>query len=246
MTSIADRFKRYESASTTRVVPRTATILRVDGKAFHTFSRFFKEREPTEPFSLEFASTMHDTAQMLMDNIQNAVIGYVQSDEISIVLNDWKRYDSQQWFDGKVQKIASVSSSMTSTFFMSTMQQKVEPDISKWRGLPVFDSRVFNVPHHEVWNYLLWRQQDAIRNSINGFARFYEPHKNLMNKNMTEARNYILAKHGKEWDDLIPLHRYGALLIGDQMPVYANFIESGEIADNVKPRVNAQLESVNE
>ena len=90
----------YESVPKTKLMRRTPVAIRIDGKAFHTFTRGFNK-----PFDDVLISAMQDTMKYLCKNIQGCVLGYTQSDEITLILVDYKRLNSSAWFDYEVQKM---------------------------------------------------------------------------------------------------------------------------------------------
>ena len=93
----------YEQIPKTKLMRRTPVIIRIDGKAFHTFTRGFKR-----PFDEILIKTMQETTKYLCENIQGCVLGYTQSDEITLVLVDYQRFESCAWFDYEIQKICSI------------------------------------------------------------------------------------------------------------------------------------------
>lgn len=192
-TALGNRMKGYEAVSKSKLLRRTPVIIRLDGKAFHTWTRQLSKVDKSldiEPYSGVMHSLMRKTTRYLMDNIQNAVFAYSQSDEISILLNDWKRLTTDQWFDGNIQKITSISASLaTASFNQGT-------DLST----ALFDARVFNVPKEEVVNYFVWRQQDATRNSINMLGQFYFSHKQLHGKNVSQVQDMLMESHQQNWN----------------------------------------------
>lgn len=165
------RMKGYEVVTKQQLMPKTPAIIRIDGKAFHTWTKGLDK-----PFDTKFYVCMATTAMTLVEEIQGAVFAYGQSDEISILLKDYETYETEQWFNGSVQKIASVAASMaTAHFNKSVANIGFEND----RPLAMFDARVFSLPAHEVINYFIWRQQDFLRNSVQSCARHYLGHKTI-------------------------------------------------------------------
>ena len=116
---MGDRLKKYESVTKTTLIPRTPTIIRLDGKAFHTYT---KKAKFDFPFSLEFHEVMKMTAISLFTEVQNCKLAYFQSDEITLLLTDWTTFETQQWFGGQVQKIVSVSASIATAAFNTACQ----------------------------------------------------------------------------------------------------------------------------
>lgn len=175
--NLADRMKKYEGISKSRIMPKMPAIIRIDGKAFHTWTKGLER-----PFDPRFYAVMAATAKTLVDDIQGAVFAYGQSDEISILLKDYTSYDTEAWFGGSVQKIASVSASMATAYFnVCAITGGIEG-----KKPAFFDSRVFVLPPHEVTNYFIWRQQDFLRNSVQSVARHYLGHKACVGLNRQE------------------------------------------------------------
>lgn len=195
---MGDRFKRYESVSAHSLLSRTPVIIRIDGKAFHTFTKHIIRHDPScmeSPFSKHFRDAMVHTTRMLVHEVQGCTLGYCQSDEISLLLNDWSNLETQAWFDNKLLKICSVSASMATAYFNAYIRQHNDPFIPP----AMFDSRAFNVPMNDVRNYFRWRQQDAIRNSVQMAGQFWLSHKaiqGMSNVKVVEA----LADLGVDMD----------------------------------------------
>jgi tRNA(His) 5'-end guanylyltransferase len=193
----------YEDRNRTYLTRRTNTIIRLDGKAFHTFTKGFKR-----PFDEGLANAMDETTKYLCANIQGAKFGYVQSDEISILITDYDDVKTDAWFDYNVQKMTSVSASMATMAFNEEMAKL---GITK-RAL--FDSRVFQVPYEEeVVNYFIWRQQDATRNSISMLAQANFSHKLLHGKKVNEMQDMLMLEKNINWNNETPRFKRGGSCI---------------------------------
>jgi tRNA(His) 5'-end guanylyltransferase len=189
---LGNRMKGYERVPNIRLTPRMPFIIRVDGKAFHSFTKGFDK-----PWDLKLVEAMTTAAQHLMKEVMGSKIAYIQSDEISILCTDYDRLESQPWFDKKVQKICSVSASIATMAFNS--------DLLKSKGKihhACFDARVFPIPKEEVCNYFIWRQQDAVRNSIQGLGQNKFSHKQLQGKNGSQIQEMLFQEHGINWNAL--------------------------------------------
>lgn len=212
--TLDDRMKGYENVTRNHLIRRMPVIIRIDGKAFHTLTRGFNK-----PFDDVLVATMQDTMKYLCENVEGCVLGYTQSDEISLVLCDYKKLETSAWFDNNIQKICSVSASLATAAFNKFFPLNVEKylpkgtDISKTSyavkngeiKIATFDSRVFNIPKEEVANCLIWRQQDATRNSIQSVAQAYFSHKLLHGKNTSELQELLWSEKGINWNE-IPVH----------------------------------------
>lgn len=211
--NLGDRMKEnYENRAKTQLLRRTPVIIRLDGKAFHTFTRGFEK-----PFDDILIKAMQQTMLTLCKEIQGCVLGYTQSDEITLVLTDYKKLETAAWFDYDVQKICSVSASIaTLAFNRSFAKQCVlyapsySTDINNahinsiYNGA-LFDSRCFNIPKEEVTNCVLWRQQDAIRNSINSVGQTNFSHKELQGLSTDQILKKLLEEKQIDWNKL-PVH----------------------------------------
>jgi tRNA(His) 5'-end guanylyltransferase len=163
--------KNYENRTRYFLPRRTNTIIRIDGEAFHTFTRGFDK-----PFDYILMSAMDNTTKSLCGEIQGCVMGYCQSDEISLLLTDFDKPTTDAWFDGNIQKIVSVSASMATGFFNDHLRSASDLNYGDPFALTdktaFFDARVFTIPDNdEVINYFIWRQKDAVRNSISMVAQ---------------------------------------------------------------------------
>lgn len=230
--SLGDRMKGYEEVSKTVLMKRTPVIIRLDGKAFHTFTRGFKK-----PFDTVLLNTMQKTAKYLCENIQGCVFGYTQSDEITLVLEDYHDINISPWFEYEVQKICSVSASMATLQFnkifgnevveyminsgyIYTDDEKEDALIDAYhRSMnkgAMFDARCFNVPVNDVTNCIIWRQQDATRNSIQMVARDYFSHKEVQGKNTNELQDMLIEQKNINWNDFPVYQKRGAAIIKDE------------------------------
>lgn len=181
--SLGDRMKEYEDAHRTKLTRRMPVILRLDGKAFHTWTKGLDL-----PFDDTFMGMMAASMKYCVDNIQGAVFAYGQSDEISILLRNYDSLTTDPWYDNNIQKIVSVASSLCTARFNQLASQFLEEP-----KLAFFDARVFILPKEEVVNYFVWRQQDATRNSIRAVAHHYLGHNAILGKNNSEVQDMLMA-----------------------------------------------------
>lgn len=216
--SLGDRMKeQYENRTRYNLPRRTYTIIRVDGKAFHTLTRGFDK-----PFDRELMMIMDMTAQAMCEEIQGARMAYVQSDEISILLTDFDTIKTEAWFNGNLQKMISISAAIaTAKFNDATLDAYINGGIKKFepKDLALFDSRVFTISDPiEVENYFIWRQQDATRNSIQMAGRALYSHKECDNKNMSQLQEMCFLK-GVNWNDYSAREKRGGWVIKNKTGV---------------------------
>jgi tRNA(His) 5'-end guanylyltransferase len=223
---LGDRMKSYYEDRFRYYLPRrTYTIIRIDGKAFHTYTKGLQR-----PFDEGLISDMDETAAYLCKNIMGAKFAYVQSDEISILLTDFDDISTQSWFDGNIQKMASISASMATARFNQLRTVRAYANINTdpiehgptafyMSGaqvldikLAMFDARVFQIPYsEEVINYFIFRQQDATRNSISSVAQSLYSHKELHGKSSDEMQEMIFQK-GVNWNDFSYREKRGGVI----------------------------------
>lgn len=208
--NLGNRMKEnYENRSKTQLLRRTPVIIRLDGKAFHTFTKGFEK-----PFDKTMVEAMQATMLALCKEIQGCVLGYTQSDEITLVLTDYTNLETSAWFNYDVQKICSVSASMATLIFNEYFSRQCLLYLADYsaginnahsRAMSVgalFDARCFNIPKEEVTNCILWRQQDATRNSINTVAQANFPHKELQGLNVNQIQDKLFKEKNINWDNL--------------------------------------------
>jgi tRNA(His) 5'-end guanylyltransferase len=223
----------YEQVPKTKLMRRTPVIIRIDGKAFHTFTRKFQR-----PFDEVLMKTMQETTKYLCENIQGCVLGYTQSDEISLVLVDYQRFETAAWFDYEIQKMCSVAASMATMAFNMSFQSCVEEfrencvmqaDASTQEGQDLhkqlqvyekaikqgamFDARVFNIPKEEVTNCIYWRQLDASRNSVQMVGQANFSHKELQKKSCSDIQDMLMLQKGINWNDFPVCQKRGSCVV---------------------------------
>ena len=214
----------YETIPKTRLMRRTPVAIRIDGKAFHTFTKGFQK-----PFDEVLIKSMQETMKYLCENIQGCVLGYAQSDEITLILVDYKKLNSSAWFDYEVQKMCSIAASMATMAFNKFFAEEVHDfrnrmkyddngylnndEYNLWtvynkainKGA-MFDARVFNIPKEEVTNLIYWRQLDATRNSIQMVGQANFSHKELQNKSCNVIQDMLMTEKGINWNNY-PTHQ---------------------------------------
>lgn len=185
--TLGDRMKAYEQVTRSVLLPHSLTILRVDGRAFHSYLR-----NAEKPYDFTFMHDMQVVGAALCADISGAVFAYGQSDEISVLLSDVEP-QSQPWFGGVIQKVASVGASIA-TMTLNYQRGTV--------GRPHFDGRVFTVPSSaEAANYFIWRQRDAVRNSISMAAQAKFSPNQLHGVSTGQMQEMLFAEHSINWND---------------------------------------------
>lgn len=228
----------YEGIPKTRLMRRCPVAIRIDGKAFHTFTRGFNK-----PFDEVLIEAMQETMRYLCENIQGCVLGYTQSDEITLILVDYKKLNSSAWFDYEVQKMCSIAASMATMAFNNFFKDGITKENSaftdEWsdngdfnpkykdeelnklwithkraseKGA-MFDARCFNIPKEEVTNLIYWRQLDASRNSIQMVGQANFSHKELQNKSCNQIQDMLMEQKGINWNNLPIYQKRGSCCI---------------------------------
>ena len=230
----------YEMIPKTKLMRRIPVIIRVDGKAFHTFTRNFQK-----PFDDVLIESMQETMKYLCENIQGCVLGYTQSDEITLVLIDYKRLNSSAWFDYEIQKLCSIVASMATMAFNKFFFENSKRYMDKY-GYPketmikygdqilayvkavnrgaMFDARCFNIPKEEVTNLIYWRQLDASRNSIQMVGQANFSHKELQNKSCNDIQDMLMTQKGINWNYLPTYQKRGSCCVRNKIVIESDGI----------------------
>lgn len=213
---LSDRMKDRESVSQNKLIKKMPVIIRIDGRAFHTFTKYL---EPFDPYIMDAMSV---TALETMREMAGCKASYVQSDEASFLLTDYETNETDCWFGYNTQKLTSVSSSIFTAYFNKITYLF-------YSKLATFDSRAFNLQKEDVPNYFLWRARDCHRNSILSFAQQFFSQKELQNKKLADIHEML---HGinKNWiRDVSDIHKNGYFSI-------KHLTENRTVSlDNVKP-----------
>lgn len=208
----------YEEIPKTRLMRRTPVAIRIDGKAFHTFTRGFQK-----PFDEVLGNAMVRTMEFLCKNIQGCVFGYTQSDELTLILIDYQTLDTCAWFDYEIQKMCSIAASMATMAFNKFFYEEILDWYAKCNTLSLqeeqksvtqiiiyknaadkgamFDARCFNIPKEEVCNLVYWRQLDATRNSIQMVGQANFSHAELQNKSCNMIQDMLHEQRGINWNN---------------------------------------------
>lgn len=229
---LGERMKEnYEQRTRLFLPRRTYTIIRLDGKAFHTYTKGFKR-----PYDTNLMRIMDQTTVKLCESIQGVKMAFTQSDEISLLLTDFETPHTDAWFDGNVQKITSVSASIATAAFNNGMYLD-EEIMASMDKVAYFDSRVFTVPDlNEVVNYFIWRQQDATRNSIQMGAQALYSQKQLHGKDTSELQELMFQK-GVNWNDYPAGFKRGRMILKEKkvrVRIPLGITSPGEYVDRKK------------
>ncbi len=245
------RMKNYEAVSKNLLTKRMPVVIRIDGRAFHTFTKGFKK-----PYDEVLCKAMQETMKYLCENIQGCVLGYTQSDEITLVLVDYDDIKKSSWLDYEVQKICSIVASMTTMKFNKVFSKYVEDEskvfTDEWldndefnpnyknkslRDLwliytkaakqgAMFDTRCFNVPENDICNAIIWRQRDAEKNSISSLGQAYFTQKELHKKKSNEIQDMLMLTYNVNWNNVPTKFKRGSSCIKT---------DSGWMIDNEMP-----------
>lgn len=237
----------YESIPKTKLMRRTPVAIRIDGKAFHTFTRGFEK-----PFDKVLIKSMQETMKYLCENIQGCVLGYTQSDEITLILVDYKNLNSSAWFDYEVQKMCSIAASMATMAFNQFFKEAIWDYETDWemsltpqsvviqerhtkyvavlkdaaKKGAMFDARVFNIPKEEVTNLIYWRQLDATRNSIQMVGQANFSHKELQNKSCNMIQDMLMTEKGINWNDFPTHQKRGSCCVKEEYTYPDDFMKT--------------------
>ena len=230
---LAERMKGYEKRNRYYLQRRMPVILRLDMRAGHSFTRGFKR-----PFDEVFINSMQETDKYLCENIQNCKLSYQQSDEITLLLVDYDKLNTDCFFDYRVDKLCSITASMATMVFnrafannvgdyctytyecMDNTHENYEHILSLAvdKGA-MFDARCFNIPKEEVTNNFYWRQLDASRNSIQMVGQANFSHKELQNKSCNDIQDMLMTQKGINWNDLPTYQKRGSCCVRNKIVI---------------------------
>lgn len=251
---LAKRMKEYEKRNIYYLQRRMPVILRLDMRAGHNFTKGF-----LRPFDETFIKSIQETAKYLCENVQGCKLSYQQSDEITLVLVDYDKLNTDCFFDYRVDKLCSIAASMaTMTFnkrftenyldYISTLEPDFtnDSDLESWRKTvsayinavdkgAMFDCRCFNIPKEEVTNLIYWRQLDASRNSIQMVGQANFSHKELQNKSCNDIQDILMIQKGINWNDFPVYQKRGSCCVRNKIVVKSDGImETVQLKDTSK------------
>ena len=226
---LGDRMKAYENVETSQKFPPNSYLyIRLDGRSFSKFTKGL-----SRPYDERMSKLMQDTTEYLVKNFQ-CVLGYTQSDEISLVLKN--SYETPCIFEGKKQKLISILASSASAFFNANLSEVIpEKDPLKTSIYPSFDCRIFSIPKNEVLNSFLWREYDAIKNSVSMAAHHYFSHKDLQKCNRDLMKDMLKTQKNIIWDDYPSFFKTGVYF---KKEVYNKENQDGSLS--VRSRIKRQ------
>lgn len=246
---LAERMKGYEKRNRYYLQRRMPVILRLGMRAGHSFTRGFER-----PFDEIFIKSMQETAKYLCENIQNCKLSYQQSDEITLLLVDYDKLNTDCFFDYRVDKLCSITASMATMAFNKYFYDNVfvynataAVDLSN-KKYPfkevyskavnkgaMFDARCFNIPKEEVTNNFYWRQLDASRNSIQMVGQANFSHKELQNKSCNDIQDMLMTQKGINWNDYPTYQKRGSCCVRNKIIIESDGVmETAQLRDTSK------------
>lgn len=201
--ALGNRMKSYEEVSRTVLTARMPMIVRVDGRAFHTYVKRLHTPGTDTPWNPVIRDALTDVARALMAEITGAKIAYLQSDEVSVLVTDYDKHGSQPWFGKVAQKVASVAASIATVAFNRNIQGYIDDELpaEMFPTDATFDARVFVVPREDAANYFVWRQQDATRNSVSMLAHHHFDPGALHGKSWGVMQEMLFSERGVNWNN---------------------------------------------
>lgn len=199
-TNLSTRMKMYESVNTVRLIPGLPVVARLDGRCFSSWTK-----DLMKPFDKNFRALMAASSEYLVKEAR-ADIGYTQSDEITLI---WRNEDvsfETVFMNGKYYKMISLLSSMLTSYFTYHLKNQIP---EKKYTMPQFDCRIWQVPTlGEACNVLVWREEDAVRNSIQAVGQHFYSHKQLHKKTLNDILD-MLNDRGMDWNAMLPEYKRG-------------------------------------
>jgi len=247
ISDLAERMKGYEKRNRYYLQRRMPVILRLDMRAGHSFTRGFER-----PFDEVFIKSMQDTTKYLCENIQNCKLSYQQSDEITLLLIDYDKLNTDCFFDYRVDKLCSIAASMATMAFNKFFRDNVgdylyenydDQYLADYIKIlqnavdkgAMFDARCFNIPKEEVTNLVYWRQLDASRNSIQMVGQANFSHKELQNKSCNDIQDMLMTQKGINWNDLPTYQKRGSCCVRNKIVIETDSVmATAQLRDSSK------------
>jgi tRNA(His) 5'-end guanylyltransferase len=199
----AKRMKEYEHAFRIYMPKRMPVIIRIDGCHFHSFTK-----KLTKPFDQQLIEAFWETGKYLAQGIMGCKLVYHQSDEISLLITNYDNIHTESWFGNNLQKMVSVSASLATAKFNEMVQKR-----HITQTLATFDSRAWILPQQEVANYFIWRQQDAVKNSISMVAQSQFSAKQLYGFNTKQMLEKLKVEKDVNWNEFPVWQRRGICIV---------------------------------
>lgn len=207
--SLSVRMRGYKAAYDHVLTGRTPVLAHVDGIGFSQYTR-----KCAKPFDKALGDLMIDTAIDILERVQGAVLAYTQSDEITVLLHGYRTHATTPYRGNRVQKLVSDMSGPTSAFFTQHSHRIWDEGRLEGVRAAAFAAAIFLVPENDVNNFFLWRQKDAVRNSVQMQARSMFSHKQVDRKSVTDMKEMCRGK-GRAWEDLDARWQRGACVYRD-------------------------------
>lgn len=245
--SLGDRMKDYEANSATTLTRKVPVMIRLDGKAFHTFTKGMEK-----PYSKRLINAMIEAAANTVKSIQGAKLAFVQSDEVSILLSDMDSIETDAWFGYNVQKMTSIAAATMTYYFRDALMapsnaawesESTDKETTIWKEIihkfAIFDARAFSVPVDDVANCFLWRAKDWHRNSVQMLGQANFSHKQLHGKKLADIHEMLHTK-GINWAKQPDVFKNGTFILANgekRHDILPNFDPVNAIVDEaLKPK----------
>jgi len=230
--SFGDRMKFFEKIGSATLMPTLPILARLDGKCFSNFTN-----DLDRPFDLNFSAIMTELT-LCLTRETNARVGYTQSDEITLLwqAENWK---SEVFMGGKSSKMISILAAMASTKFNKLLPTYLP---SKVDQTPIFDCRVWNVPSRiEAANAFIWREKDAVRNSIQSLGQSKFSHNQLHKLSCNDIQELLWQEKGVNWNDLPAKLKRGTYIQAEKVSTPFTTEELEALPEKHQARTNPDL-----
>ena len=234
--NLEDKCLYYRGLSDYKLLPNSYVLVMLDGRSFSHMvkNKFLK------PFDDNFIRMMNETAEYVCKNVQGCKFAFVQSDEISLVLTDFDTPTTDAFFSNRLCKMQSIIASLATAKFNQLMasyhfdkmwDEGYPPDLSvddicnKIEELPLyqFDCKCWNVPtYNDVFAWILYRQNDCIKNSKQQTAQTCIPHKELLGKNTDEQIALLKETKGIDWNLFPNDRKYGRFIWKEEVQLVSD------------------------
>lgn len=225
--NLEDRMNYFRDLADYKLIPNSYVLAMVDGRGF---SSKIKKRFKL-PFDDTFIDIMNQVAAYVCKEIQGCKFAFAQSDEISFIITDFDTPESDSFFGYRLCKMQSIIAGLATAKFNQLIWKELlatpcstENLVQMMEDQPLyhFDCKCWNVPtHNDAIGWILYRQNDCIRNSKQQAAQTYLSHKALVGKHTDEQIELLKREKGIDWNtEYDDGKKYGRFIFKEEKTLY--------------------------
>lgn len=198
------------------ILPDTYIVVRVDGKKFHEFSKYYDFAKPNDERALKLMNAC--ARNVYMHYKQDMICAYGESDEYSFILKK-----ETTLYNRRKEKLSTLFVSLFTSNYVA-LWSKFFPGVDlHYKHLPFFDSRCVCYPNLGiVKDYLSWRFVDTHINNLYNTAFWYliikcglsaqESEKTLSGTVSSDKQEILFSRCGINYNNEPEMFKKGSLI----------------------------------